>query len=852
MRLHLPLRSLHVLIRAQVRSRHVLQAAIESLEERALLSTAEWLPVTAGGDGYPDAARTASQMIEGVSQRVTWDPAPTLSPEVGQTAGIIASAMTHPLSSIPPLHSDPGAKATLFLDFDGHYEASWGVWNGINTPVFDTDGDPSTFSDRELAIIEEAWTRTAEDFAPFDVDVTTVEPAVLAEGAPAAPANGVALRVAIGGTSDWTGASWGGYSYINSFTSSIPNVSYVFAANVDMAYWIGDAISHEAGHAFGLEHQSTYDADGTKHEYSDGNATWAPIMGATSVPKTTTWYNGPSTLGPTSYQDDMAIIARPDNGFGYRADDAGDALATATVLPPSDTGWSGSGIIGTNTDQDVFQFHVSTADVYRAAVLPAAIGANLDAVIELRDAAGHLLGSAAPADLLRANLVRTLAPGDYYLTVKSSSAYGWIGQYRVVVEPSFNGVTVAPTSSTLSTDETGQTAAFTVRLDTAPRADVVIPVRSSNTAEGVVSTANLIFTPSNWYIPQTVVVTGMADGVAAGDTSYVVILDPTVSADPDYDGIDPADVAVINHDVSLSTQFYVVNDGVTDRTYEYTATGASVENHTISSTTPSPRGVTTTATGTKVWVVDANKTVSVSSPSGVLLGSWTANGLVSNATIEGIATNGVDVWIVDARQDRVYRYANAAARLSGRQSASDSFALNSDNRAPTDLVTDGSNLWVVNDSTTDKVFKYTLSGSLLGSWTITGAGSRPTGITLSFSGDTNLWIVDSGTDRVYQFNNARSRSSGSQSPSTSFALAAGNTNPQGIADPPPGRAIPTASPRRTSTFMAATSSPTATNWLAALVPAESEEEQGPFAPGLLFPAGPRGSRFPASTFWRRV
>jgi hypothetical protein len=30
----------------------------------------------------------------------------------------------------------------------------------------------------------------------------------------------------------------------------------------------------------------------------------------------------------------------------------------------------------------------------------------------------------------------------------------------------------------------------------------------------------------------------------------------------------------------------------------------------------------------------------------------------------------------------------------------------------------------------------------------------------------------------------QSRTSGSQSPSTSFALAAGNTNPQGIADPP--------------------------------------------------------------------
>jgi hypothetical protein len=67
-----------------------------------------------------------------------------------------------------------------------------------------------------------------------------------------------------------------------------------------------------------------------------------------------------------------------------------------------------------------------------------------------------------------------------------------------------------------------------------------------------------------------------------------------------------------------------------------------------------------------------------------------------------------------------------------------------------------------------------------------GAGSSPTGITLDPNSPSHLWIVDNGTDRVYQFDAAVSRTSGSQSPSTSFALAPGNTNPQGIADPPAG------------------------------------------------------------------
>jgi glycosylphosphatidylinositol phospholipase D len=233
------------------------------------------------------------------------------------------------------------------------------------------------------------------------------------------------------------------------------------------------------------------------------------------------------------------------------------------------------------------------------------------------------------------------------------------------------------------------------------------------------------------------------------------------------------------------TKFYVVNDATSpDRTYEYTAAGTAVENYGLNSGNTAPRGAASTAAGTTVWVVDANKKVYVYNNGGGLLGSWTAGSLASNATVEGIATNGADVWIVDARQDKVFRYTSAAGRTSGSQNAASSFSLNSANTSPKDIVTDGTYLWVVNDSSTDKVFKYTLTGSLLGSWTITGAGSSPTGITLDPTGGGTLWIVDGGTDRVYQFDNARGRTSGSQSPSTYFALAAGNTDPQGIADPP--------------------------------------------------------------------
>src|SRR4029079_6047378 len=59
------------------------------------------------------------------------------------------------------------------------------------------------------------------------------------------------------------------------------------------------------------------------------------------------------------------------------------------------------------------------------------------------------------------------------------------------------------------------------------------------------------------------------------------------------------------------------------------------------------------------------------------------------------------------------------------------------------------------------------------------------GLTIDPANVSNIWIVDSGTDRVYQYTGAASRTFGSQSAAATFALAAGNTNPQGIADPPP-------------------------------------------------------------------
>ena len=82
----------------------------------------------------------------------------------------------------------------------------WGSYTNITTPVYDSDGDVTTFSEVELAYIQAVWEVVAEDYAPFNINVTTVEPSVLAPGVPIANANKVAMRVAIGAqVGDWAG-----------------------------------------------------------------------------------------------------------------------------------------------------------------------------------------------------------------------------------------------------------------------------------------------------------------------------------------------------------------------------------------------------------------------------------------------------------------------------------------------------------------------------------------------------------------------------------------------------------------------------------------------------------------------
>lgn len=230
------------------------------------------------------------------------------------------------------------------------------------------------------------------------------------------------------------------------------------------------------------------------------------------------------------------------------------------------------------------------------------------------------------------------------------------------------------------------------------------------------------------------------------------------------------------------TKFFVADPG-SHSTFQYAADGSSLTNQALNKSDSKPRGIASNSAGTIQWVVDGGGSVFVYDNRGNSLGQWTP---LNVGKPEGITVWGNDLWVADPNQDRVFFFAGGANLRAGKVNATSSFALNSGNLNSTDLVTDGSHLWVVNDTASaDKVFRYTTSGLLEGSWTISAANPSPTGITLDPTSVNHLWIVDASTDRVYQYDGATGRLTGSQEPGITFTLAAGNTNPQGIADPMP-------------------------------------------------------------------
>ncbi len=107
---------------------------------------------------------------------------------------------------------------------------------------------------------------------------------------------------------------------------------------------------------------------------------------------------------------------------------------------------------------------------------------------------------------------------------------------------------IVNSTAALVTSESGAQARFTLVLTTLPSDTVTVPIRSSNSNEGIPSPASIIFTRATWNQPQVVTVTGVDDALLDGDVTYTIITDAAISNDAKYNGINAADVQVLNRD----------------------------------------------------------------------------------------------------------------------------------------------------------------------------------------------------------------------------------------------------------------------------------------------------------------
>ncbi len=148
----------------------------------------------------------------------------------------------------------------------------------------------------------------------------------------------------------------------------------------------------------------------------------------------------------------------------------------------------------------------------------------------------------------------------------SSYTYTVLDNEAASVTPGF---LVTPDTGLITT-EAGGTAVFSVVLQSQPTANVTLPVASSNTAEGTISTGSIVFTSTDWDVPQSITITGVDDAAADGNISYSINLGPSSSTDSNYNNLTPPAVGVTNTDnetpgitVSSPSQTFITEGGST-------------------------------------------------------------------------------------------------------------------------------------------------------------------------------------------------------------------------------------------------------------------------------------------------
>jgi hypothetical protein len=362
------------------------------------------------------------------------------------------------------LHSRPASSRKIFLDLNGHNVSGSG-WDDDGTfgdpsvsrfiPGYNIQGRSDRYSTLERQNIIETWSAVAEDFAMFDVDVTTETPPESDLDRTNLADTRYGVRVVI---TDQTNkiATWcgcGGIAYVGVFDhyegkegDGNPHNAYspafAFTSQDFNGKIISDIVSHEVGHTLGLVH----DGHGS-NEYYQGAGGWAPIMGAGYNQPLVQWSDG-TYVSATNPENDTAIMQ--NFGVNLLLDDHNDVT---NLSSPLELNVPETGVISTRTDVDAFSFVPLTNTVEISVKLPSR-SPNLDVYLVVKDSLGNTIATSNPAFTVASGGVATglatsktltgLIPGDlYYALIDGSgfgpaglteySDYGSLGDYRIEV-----------------------------------------------------------------------------------------------------------------------------------------------------------------------------------------------------------------------------------------------------------------------------------------------------------------------------------------------------------------------------------------------------------------------------------
>ena len=417
-------------------------------------------------------------------------------------------------AAIPILESLPGAGAVLYLDFDGQ-TVSGTIWNNVNNSGNPIVALPSTISPTNMG---EIWKLMSEDYRPFALNVTTSETVFNN-----APANH-RMRVIFTPSSSWYPQAAGGVAYVGSFTwggsANGETPCWVFNTDIKGA---GDGGSHESGHTVGLSHDGR---NTTPHEeYFQGQSYWAPIMGTGYYVPQVQFSQGEYPLADNKEDDLLKITTQ--NGFGYRADDHGDNMGTATALVQVAGGnalaSANTGVITTRADVDVFSMALNGGGSAAITVNPNPDYPDLDIVLTLRNSGGTTVASADPATQSAALNV-SLPAGTYYLTVDggkgslgADSDYGSLGAYSIALTQCT--VHVVAQNVSVALDATGQAAVTAAQVDngstaTCGIASTKVSPSSFTCANIGANTVTLTVTDNSGNISSATAIVTVSDGTA--------------------------------------------------------------------------------------------------------------------------------------------------------------------------------------------------------------------------------------------------------------------------------------------------------------------------------------------------